>query len=49
MLKIMARNENNEVMTCFVWTRSEFSGIARAWADAKVHGVKLLEVWAVPA
>jgi hypothetical protein len=45
---IMAIKSNGATMQCFTWCKDMESGIKRAWADAKVHGVSLHTVWAVP-
>ena len=45
-MKIFALTANGETIECFTWTRDEASGIARAFADAKAHGVVIVEAWA---
>lgn len=46
--QIMARDINGETIECFVWTRTEESGISRAYYDAPKFGVELQYVWAEP-
>ena len=43
---IFARKADGSVFECFRWTRDAESGVARAWADAKAHGVEIVEAWA---
>ena len=45
MLRIFARRADGSVFLAFHWTRDAASGIARCWADAKVHGVEIVDAW----
>lgn len=44
---IFARKVDGEVFECFCWCRGAQSGIDRAFADAKLFGIKITEAWAV--
>lgn len=46
MLKIFCRKTDGSVFLAFHWTRDAASGIARAFADAKLFGVEITEAWA---
>ncbi|HWT40049.1 MAG TPA: hypothetical protein VN081_02150 [Dongiaceae bacterium] len=41
------RADNGKSFECFTWTREAASGVARAYSDAKAHGVEITEAWAV--
>lgn len=43
---IFARKTDGTVFECFTWTRDAASGIARAYADAKLHGIEIDLAWA---
>jgi hypothetical protein len=47
--KIWVRTRDGKVFEAFSWCKGERAGIARARVDARIHGIELSDVWAVPA
>lgn len=47
--KIFCRNaDTGESFLAFTWTRGIAQGIELARKDAKLHGIKVCAIWAVP-
>jgi hypothetical protein len=46
--RIMARKPNGEIFECFVWNRHQYSGVVKAYSEAKDFGIEIDLAWAEP-